>query len=400
MENVSMREIERIQIVVIGAGQSGLSVGYHLARRGLPFVILEANQRVGDTWRKRWDSLRLFTPARYDGLVGMPFPAASTSFPTKDQMADYLESYAKHFKLPVRTGVTVTRVSKRGDGFLVSGDDFAIEAEQVVVAMASYQQSRLPAFAKELDTSVVQLHSSEYRKPAQLATGAVLVVGAGNSGAEIALEAARNGHSTWLSGRDPGHIPFRIESFAGRYILAPITLRFVFHHLLTLKTPLGRKAQPKGVPRGGPLIRTRPKELDAGGVRRVPKTVGVRDGLPLLEDGQTLEVATVVWCTGFDPGFSWIDLPVFGPAGQPMHDRGVVAKEPGLYFTGLNFLFAMSSTMIHGAARDAEHVAKTVIARARQNATRQRVSAIDAMTSPSRTPSTTSIPSTTSPNTV
>jgi putative flavoprotein involved in K+ transport len=395
-----MREIERIQIVVIGAGQSGLSVGYHLARRGLPFVILEANQRVGDTWRKRWDSLRLFTPARYDALVGMPFPAAATSFPTKDQMADYLETYAKHFKLPVRTGVTVTRVSRRGDGFLVSGDDFAIEAEQVVVAMANYQQPRLPAFAKELPTSVVQLHSSEYRNPAQLAKGAVLVVGAGNSGAEIALEAARNGHSTWLSGRDPGHVPFRIESFAGRHILAPLVLRFVFHHVLTLKTPMGRKAQPKGTPRGAPLIRTRPKDLDAAGVRRVSKTVGARDGLPLLEDGQTLDVATVVWSTGFHPGFSWIDLPVFGPSGEPIHDRGVVTKESGLYFTGLNFLFAMSSTMIHGAARDAEHVAKTVIARARQNAAPQRTSVINAITSPSRTPSTTSIPSTTSPKTV
>lgn len=364
-----MREPERIQTVVIGAGQSGLSVGYHLAKQGLPFVILEANQRVGDTWRKRWDSLRLFTLARYDGLVGMPFPAASASFPTKDAMADYLESYAKHFKLPIRTGVTVTRVSKHGTSFLVVGDDFAIETENIVVAMSDYQRPRVPSFAKDLDPSIVQLHSSDYRNPAQLAKGAVLVVGAGNSGAEIAIEAAHNGHHTSLSGRHPGHVPFRIGSVLGRYVLAPIVLRFVFHRVLTRNTPMGRKAAPTGKSPGAPLIRTRPQEIEASGVQRLPKTVGVENGRPLIEGGQALDVATVVWCTGFNTGFSsWIDLPVFDPNGAPVHKRGVATNEPGIYFTGLHFLFAMSSTMIHGAARDAEYVAKAVIARARRKA--------------------------------
>ena len=362
-----MRE-EQIQTVIIGAGQSGLSAGYHLARRGVPFVILEANQRVGDTWRKRWDSLRLFTPARYDALVGMPFPASATSFPTKDAMADYLESYAKHFKLPVRTGAPVTRLSKRGKGFLVQGADFAIEAENVVIAMASYQQPRVPAFAAELDPSIVQMHSSDYRNPAQLRKGGVLVVGAGNSGAEIAIEAARNGYSTMLSGRHPGHVPFRIESFVGRNVLAPIVLRFVFHRLLTLNTPIGRKAKGDGAPRAAPLIRTRPQELVAGGIQRAAKTVGVKDGRPLLEDGRALDVANVVWCTGFHPGFSWVDLPVFGQNGAPLHRRGVVESEPGIYFTGLEFLFAMSSTMIHGAARDAEYIANAVLARVKRKA--------------------------------
>jgi putative flavoprotein involved in K+ transport len=362
-----MRE-ERIQTVIIGAGQSGLSVGYHLARAGVPFVILEANQRVGDTWRKRWDSLRLFTPARYDSLVGMPFPAAARSFPSKDAMADYLELYAKHFKLPVRTGASVTKLSKRGNGFLVQGEDFAIEAENVVIAMATFQRPRVPTFAAELDPSIVQMHSSDYRNPAQLRKGGVLVVGAGNSGAEIAIEAARNGYSTMLSGRHPGHVPFRIESVLGRYVLAPIVLRFVFHRLLTLNTPLGRKANGNGVPGAAPLIRTRPHELVAGGIQRVAKTIGVKDGRPLLEDGKTLDVANVVWCTGFHPGFSWIDLPVFGKNGAPVHRRGVVESEPGIFFTGLEFLFAMSSTMIHGAARDAEYIAKAVLSRAKRKA--------------------------------
>ena len=391
-----MHDQERIQTVVIGAGQSGLTVGYHLAKQGVPFVILEAKQRVGDTWRMRWDSLRLFTPAKYDGLVGMPFPAAPLSFPTKDQMADYLELYAHRFKLPVRTGVIVTRVSKRGDEFLVETNEGSIVAENVVVAMASYQKGRLPAFAKDLAPSVAQFHSIDYRNAKQFAPGAVLVVGAGNSGAEIALEAAKNGHTTYISGRNPGHVPFKIESTVGKYVLAPILLRFVFHRVLTLDTPVGRKLYAKQHG-GAPLIRTRPMELEQAGVVRVAKTVGATDGKPVLDDGRSLDVNTVVWCVGFDPGLSWIDLPVFDSRGEPVHRRGVVEKQPGLYFTGLQFLYAMTSTMIHGAARDAEYVAKAVIRRASAS---QRTSTIDAMVSPSRMPSTTSIPSTTSAKTV
>jgi putative flavoprotein involved in K+ transport len=401
-----MGDMENIDTVIVGAGQSGLSAGYHLARRGVPFVILEANARVGDTWRNRWDSLRLFTPAAYDGLAGMPFPAPARSFPTKDAMADYLEVYAERFKLPVRTGVTVTRVSRRGAKFLVTTSESRIEADNVVIAMASYQHPRMPDFARQLDHAIVQLHSSEYRNCAQLADGPVLVVGAGNSGAEIAIEAARNGHPTWISGRETGHVPFRIDSVIGRYVLAPIVIRFVFHYVLTLKTPMGRRAHgAEGSMKGTPLIRTRPRELEAAGIQRLPRTTGVRDGKPLLDDGRVIDVANVVWCTGFHPGFSWVDLPVFGLAGAPVHNRGIVEKEPGLYFLGLHFLYAMSSTMIHGADRDAEYVANAIAASTRDRHVGIRgpqldSSSIDAIVSPSRMPSTTSIPSTTSPKTV
>jgi putative flavoprotein involved in K+ transport len=392
-----MRDPERIQTIVIGAGQAGLSVGYHLAKHGTPFLILEADARVGDVWRKRWDSLRLFTPAFLDSLVGLPFPAPSRSFPTKDAMGDYLETYARHFNLPVRTSTAVKRVSKRDSHFYVETSQGDFIAENVVVAMSSYQKPRPPKFAQELRDSITQFHSLDYRTPRQFAPGGVLVVGAGNSGAEIALEAAKSGHTTWISGRDPGHVPFKIESAIGKYVLEPVLLRFVFHRVLTLNTPMGRKAHASTLGRGTPLIRTRPSELDKAGIMRAPRTVGVENGLPRLEDGRTLDVNTVVWCTGFDPGFSWIDLPIFDSHGEPRHRRGVVEKEPGLFFTGLHFLFAMSSTMIHGAARDAEYVANAVMGRV---ATSQRTSTIDAIVSPSRMPSTTSIPSTTSAKTV
>ncbi|MPZ13829.1 MAG: FAD-dependent oxidoreductase [Chloroflexi bacterium] len=352
---------ERFETVVIGGGQAGLSVGYQLARRGLPFVILDANERIGDSWRKRWDSLRLFTPARYDGLDGMPFPGPAHTFPTKDAMADYLEAYAARFNLPVRTGVRVDRLAKQGEQFVVTAGALRFEAENVVVAMANLQKPRIPPFAETLDPGIAQLHSSQYRNPSQLRDGGVLAVGAGNSGAEIAIEAARS-HATWVSGNDTGHIPFRIDGALARFVLARLVFRFLFHRVATVYTPIGRKMRARHLVHGLPLIRVKPTDLASAGIERVPRTVGVRDGLPLLEDGRVLDVANVVWCMGFHSGFSWIDLPVLGDE-WPMHERGVVATEPGLYFVGLNFLYAVSSVMIHGVERDAEHIVKHIASR-------------------------------------
>ena len=357
-----MREFERVDTVVIGAGQSGLSVGYHLKRFGVPFVILESNPRVGDSWRQRWDSLRLFTPAKYDGLVGMPFPAPPFSFPTKDEMADYLASYADRFELPVRTGMRVERVAKVGDRYVVSAGGQQIEAANVVIAMATYQVPRIPAFAAELPPDILQLHSSEYQNSRQLRPGRVLVVGAGNSGAEIAAETAHNGHPTWLSGRDTGHLPFAIDGRIAR-MLVPVIFRVVFHRLLTVDTPMGRKARPQVMKHSGPLIRQKPANLAAAGVQRVARVASVRDGMPMLDDGTVLAVDNVIWCTGFHAGMSWLDLPVIDTDGEPMHERGLVAVHPGLYFVGLHFLYSLSSTMIHGVARDAERIARAIVAR-------------------------------------
>jgi putative flavoprotein involved in K+ transport len=357
-------QTEKIETVVIGGGQAGLSIGYYLARRGRPFVILDANERIGDAWRNRWDSLRLFTPARYDGLAGMPFPAPGHSFPTKDQMADYLELYATRFDLPVRNAVKVDRVFRQGPRYIITAGPRRIEAQHVIVAMSGYQVPRVPRFAQELDPAIVQLHSKDYCNPQQLKEGDVLMVGAGNSGAEIGLEVART-HRTWMSGRDTGHVPFRIDGLAARWVLQRIVFRLVFHRLLTIKTPMGRKLRPKVLSQGGPLIRVTPRDLAAAGIHRVPRVVGVRGGLPLLADNRVLDVANVIWCTGFHPGFSWIDLPVFGEDGTPKHEGGVVAGEPGLYFIGLPFLYAFSSMMIHGLSRDAERIVGVIESRMR-----------------------------------
>jgi len=351
--------VEHVETLVIGGGQAGLSVGYHLARRGLPFLIVDANERVGDSWRHRWDSLRLFTPARFDGLDGMRFPASPHYFPSKDEMADYLETYAEKFDLPVRSGVIVDKLTRENGRFVASAREHRFQAKYVVVAMLTWQKPRLPAVATDLAPEIRQFHSAEYRNPDQLADGDVLVVGAGNSGAEISLDVIE-GRRVLLAGPDIGHVPFRVERFQGRLLL-PIVFRIVFHRLLTTGTPMGRKARPKVLSKGEPLIRTKPKDLSRAGVERVPRVVGTRDGLPLLEDGQTAEVRNVIWCTGFDPGFTWIDLSATDE-GNPVHERGVVDAVPGLYFVGLRFLYSQSSAQVHGVGRDAAWIADAIAA--------------------------------------
>ena len=233
------KRAELFETIVVGGGQAGLAVGYHLKKRGAPFVILDGNERIGGSWRTRtWHSLRLFTPARFDGLPGWPFPAPAWAFPTSDELADYLEAYAARFELPVRSGVAVDRLTRNGERYVVYSGDRRFEADRVVVATGFYGKPAIPDFASELDPRIVQMHSSEYRDPSQLRSGGVLLVGAGNSGADIAMEVSR-GHRTWLSGRDKGQVPFRVESRRAR-VLLPV-LWFIASRVLTVRTPIGRK---------------------------------------------------------------------------------------------------------------------------------------------------------------
>lgn len=361
MNDHHLEPVESVETIVIGGGQAGLAVGHELQKRGRPFIILDAHPTVGDAWRKRWDSLVLFTPARYCGLPGMRFPTSGGTFITKDQMADYLEAYARHFDLPLRTNTRVDSLSREGDRFRVTAGDKSFEADNVVVAMANFQQARVPSFATKLDSRIVQLHSLEYNRPSQLAVGSVLVVGVGNSGADIAMEVIKH-HPTWLAGKESAAVPFRIEPFLARNLLVR-GVRFFGHHLLTVRTPIGRKARPKFLTSATPLIRVKPKDFEPAGITRVGRIVDVVDGLPVTEDGQTIDVANIIWCTGHRPGFSWIDLPVIGDRQEPQHERGAVAQEPGLYFVGLEFTYSATSATITGVGRDARRVAKHLASR-------------------------------------
>jgi putative flavoprotein involved in K+ transport len=323
-------------------------------------VILDANERVGDAWRKRWDSLRLFTPANFSKLPGMALAMPKWSYATKDEMADYLEEYAERFELPVRTGITVDRLSKAGDRFVVSSGDRSFEVENVVVATGAHRLPKVPSFASELDPRIEQLHSSEYRNPAQIQKGGVLLVGAGNSGAEIALELSAT-HRCVLAGEIPGEIPVPHGTIRAR--MGFRVFRFLGHRVVRRDTFVGRKIAARLLSTADPLVRTRSKDLAAAGVERGPRVAGVHDGLPMLDDGRVLDVANVVWCTGFRTDFGWIDLPVFDAEGQPRHVRGVVESEPGLYFVGLVFLYSYSSDVLPSRGRDAEYIARHIASR-------------------------------------
>jgi len=367
---VAKQRPEHLDVVVIGAGQAGLAAGYYLAQRGLRFAILESCPRVGDSWRNRWDSLRLFTPAKYNGLPGLPFPLARNIYPTKDEMADYLVEYASVMGLPVRTATTarhVTRSPEDTNAWLVETDDTIIATDSVVIATGGYQLPKVPRFASELDPGIHQIHSHDYRNPAQFQTGGVLVVGASNSGAEIALEAARHQHTTWLAGRDPGHIPINWDSPVGR--LAESALWFMVNKVLTVNTPMGRKAMGQVRNHGLPVERISRSDLkDAGVTRILSRVVGAKDGKPRLADDRVLAVDNIVWCTGFRGDYTWIDGITYGEDGYPEQDRGVVTNAPGLYFMGLRFQRAASSSLVGGAGRDAAHVVGHIAARIRQAA--------------------------------
>ena len=356
---------ERAQTVVLGAGQTGLSTAYHLGRKGRACVVLDEHRRVGDQWRSRYDSLRLNTPAQYDGLPGMPFPAAKHTFPTGREMGDYLEAYAARFEIDVRGRAHVTRVDRLDDGrYLVTASGTTYLADNVVVATGGEHHPKVPGLARELDPGIRQLHSHDYRAPDQLLPGPVLVVGSSQSGADLALELAGSGHETWLSGKVPSEIPIRIDSWKGRWAF-PV-LWFVWNHVLTMRTPVGRKAQPRIRMGGAPLVRVKGRDLDAAGVHRNDaRTVGARDGRPVLDDGTVLEVSNVVWCTGFRQEFGFIHPSVTRPDGWPDDRAGVVPDSPGLYFVGLLFQSGFYSMLIGGAGRDAAYIADQIAARTR-----------------------------------
>jgi len=355
---------QRVETVIIGAGQAGLATGYHLHRLGRPFLILDGHRRVGDNWRQQWDSLTLYSPAKYDGLPGMRFPGKPWSYPGKEDLADFLESYAAHWRLPIQLNTGVRRLEAGSSGYIVTTDDDVIECENVVVATGTFgRRPNIPEFAARLAPAILQLHSSEYRRTDQLNDGPVLVVGASHSGTDIAYEVAQT-HRTILCGRDCGSIPFRPGSRPAR-LAFPLVV-FAWRHVLTRRTPIGRKMMSHVRFHGAPMLRVKRADLERRGVERVEqRLVGVCADLPQLADGTAIEVRNVIWCTGFRHAFDWMHLPVVGSDGWPEEIRGVVPTAPGLYFCGLAFQYAFSSMVLTGVGRDAGYVARHIATRAR-----------------------------------
>lgn len=354
-----------LQTLIIGAGQAGLSTGYHLQQHDHEFLIVDAAERIGDSWRSHYDSLRLFTPAYADSLDGLPFPGEDPwAFPTGTEYAAYLEQYAHTHDLPVRMRTRVSRLSTdRGGGYVAELDAGHIRCDNVVIATGSFgRTANVPTFASRLDPRIHQLHSSEYRRPAQLPDGPVLVVGASHSGLDIAYELGAD-RPTVLVGPDRGHVPVEWGSRRFRAVFPVIEL--MFNHVLTRRTPMGRKMMPAIRHHGAPQLRVQRRHLAERGVEWVTDHVtGVStDGLPRLADGRTFDVATVVWATGFRHDYAWLDLPLEMEDGWPREYRGVVESLPGLYFCGLAFQYAFASMEINGVGRDAAYIATQIAAR-------------------------------------
>lgn len=354
----------RTSTVIVGAGQAGLATAYHLTRAGHDCVVIDRNRRVGDQWRRRYDSLLLNTPARCSALPGLPFPAPGRTYPTSSQLADYHEEYVRTFGIAFEGGVSVAAIEQAGSGWRVSTDRGTYEADNVVVATGGETHPRVPEVSDLIDPGIRQLHASDYHRPDDLLPGPVLVVGLGQSGADIALELARAGHEVHTSGAVRQEVPIDITSVIGRLVFRVIW--FAWNHVLTERTPPGRRLK-AGIRSGrvtAPLIRVKRRHLDAAGVQRHDaRTTGVEDGKPSLADDTVLDVANVVWCTGYRQDFSSIDPSPLAEDGWPRDRGGIVPDLPGLYFMGLLFQRGFYSMLVGGAGRDARHVARHILAR-------------------------------------
>jgi len=351
-----MSSEETLNTIVIGGGQAGLATGYYLSQRGEHFIILDENSRTGTTWRNRWDSLRLFTPSQNNYLPGMKFPKPDFYFPTKDEAADFLENYARHFSLPIRYGVKVDGLHRNESGYRLSAGEISYHARNVIVATGAFHTPYSPTIAQELTPGIFQMHSANYRRPMDVPVQNVAVVGAGNSGAEIALELAKAGRKVWLAGRDVGSIP---ANKLGK-ILGGKPYWWFLRRVMTIYTPLGRRMKANVLTHGNPLVRIPREEVAGAGVEFTPRLMAARDGKPQTEDGRSLPAEGVVWATGFRPDYHWINLPVFDETGRPRHQRGVVPEAPGLYFIGLHFQTGLTSSLLGGVGEDARYIVRQI----------------------------------------
>ena len=343
---------DTVDVIVVGAGQAGLAIGWYLARLGLRFQVLEASAELGRSWRSRWDSLTLFTPTQYDALPGMPFPAPADTYPTKEPVADYLRAYADAFRLPVRLNSRVTSLGRSGDGFEVHTADETFSARRVVVATGPFQVPFIPPAAGGLDSTVTQIHSADYRNPQALPDGPVLVVGGGNSGLQIAEELSASRRVDVSIGTSPPMLPQRL---AGRDLFWWLTRLGLMR--VPAESRLGRRVQA----RGEFVIGTSRRQLKRAGVTFRPRLVGADGRTVRFADGSTLDVGVVVWATGYRSDYSWISVPGVVRNGRVAHRRGVT-DVPGLYFLGLSWQHTRGSALLGFLDEDARHIADRIAA--------------------------------------
>ena len=328
---------DRFEIAVIGAGQAGLAMGYFLAREGRHFTILEAADSIGSAWRSRWDSLVLFTPRRYDSLPGLPFPGDPDWYPGREEVIDYLGSYASTFELPVQLNSAVRSVAAVDDGFVLDLGARTLRANQVVVATGPFQVPSVPPFAADLASNVIQMHNTGYRRPSDVPKGTVVVVGGGNTGFQIAKELSAT-HSVHLAiGSRQTPLPQRV---LGRDLFWWLTKTRLIEK--TVESRIGRRVRGRDT-----LIGSSTRDVKRHGIEVEPRLVGVSGGAVTFEDESELDVDAVIWATGYRSEYGWIDLPVFDQNGGVLHRRGVT-DVAGLYFLGLTWQHTRGSAFLGG----------------------------------------------------
>jgi len=337
------------EVAIVGGGQAGLAMGHHLARRGFDFTILEAGDGPAEAWLGRWDSLRLFTPARRDALPGRPFPGDPDHYPTRDEVVAYLTAYAA--ELPVEYGSRVRALRRDGEGFRLELDDRLVEARQVVVATGPFQVPRRPAFASDLAREVRALHASAYRRPADLPDGPVLVVGGGNTGFQVAEELAATREVHLAVGTRQMPLPQRM---VGRDLFDWLVALGVMR--VTTGSRIGRRLSERET-----LVGSSPRGARRLGIELHPRAISAADAAVAFEDGSRIEPAAVIWATGFELDNRWIDAPVFDEHGAIVQDRGVTSV-PGLSFLGLPWMRTRGSALLGWVGEDAEHLADVVAA--------------------------------------
>jgi putative flavoprotein involved in K+ transport len=345
---------DQYDVAVVGGGQAGLAIGYWLAKQRRRFVILEAGDSVATAWRRRWDSLVLFTSRRYDALPGLAFPGDPDSYPTRDDVIGYLERYATEFNLPVQTNSHVRELSSEDGQFVLDLlGDRQIRAKQVVVATGPFQLPRTPPPADTVAHDVIQIHSSDYRRPSDVPARTVLVVGGGNTGYQIATELAPTHQVHLAVGTRQTPLPQRLLGHDVFWWLAKLGLLEK-----SLDSRIGRRARARG---GDTLIGSSPRRIRGLGVRLHPRVVASDGRTVMFEDGSRLAVNAVIWATGYRPDHSWIDLPIFTAEGTLRHRRGVT-DVPGLYFLGLSWQYTRGSALLGWVKDDAQFIAQQIAA--------------------------------------
>jgi len=341
---------ERREVIVVGGGQAGLAIGYLLAQQGRRFTILEAADTPAAAWRERWDSLRLFTPVRYDSLPGRAFPGDPDSYPGRDDVVAYLTDYARDFELPVELSSPVRAVRRGERGYLVELDERSYEADQVVIATGPFQIPRVPGIARRLDPSITQFHSSKYWGPQDVPAGPVLVVGGGNTGYQIAEELART-HKVHLSiGARQTPLPQRI---LGRDLFRYLEAIGLMGK--TVESRIGQRLQ-----QGETLVGSRPRAARRRhGIELHGRTDDVSGSEVRFSDGGRLSPGAVIWATGFELDHSFVHLPVFDTDGRLVHRRGVTAS-PGLYFLGMPWQHTRGSALLGWVKDDAQYIADRI----------------------------------------